>query len=74
MLMMAVGALFVPVGLFLYGVVSTFLLFVVAMAILTIGEMATIPIANAVVASFTPGEMRGRYSFVYGLSWESLLL
>ena len=69
MLMMAVGSLFVAVGLFLYGVVNTFLLFVVAMAILTIGEMVTIPIANAVVASFAPEEMRGRYSFVYGNSW-----
>jgi MFS family permease len=69
MLMMAVGSLFVAVGLFLYGVVSTFLLFVVAMAILTVGEMVTIPIANAVVASFAPEEMRGRYSFVYGNSW-----
>jgi MFS family permease len=69
MLMMAVGSLFVAVGLFLYGVVSTFLLFVVAMAILTVGEMVTIPIANAVVASFAPEEMRGRYSFVYSNSW-----
>ena len=69
MLMMAVGSLFIAVGLFLYGVVSTFLLFVVAMAILTVGEMVTIPIAQAVVASFAPEEMRGRYSFVYGNSW-----
>ena len=69
MLMMAVGALFVAVGLFLYGVVSTFLLFVVAMAILTVGEMVTIPVAQAVVASFAPEEMRGRYSFVYSNSW-----
>ena len=69
MLMMAVGSFFVAVGLFLYGFISTFLLFVVAMAILTIGEMVTIPIAQAVVASFAPEEMRGRYSFVYGNSW-----
>jgi MFS family permease len=69
MLMMALGALFVAVGLFLYGVVSTFLLFVVAMAILTVGEMVTIPIAQAVVANFAPEDMRGRYSFVYGNSW-----
>ncbi|MGE5379069.1 MAG: MFS transporter, partial [Bacteroidota bacterium] len=46
-----------------------FLGFAVAMAILTIGEMVTIPIANAVVARFAPEEMRGRYNFVYGLSW-----
>lgn len=39
------------------------------MMILTVGEMVTIPIANAVVASFAPEEMRGRYSFVYSNSW-----
>lgn len=69
MLMMALGTFFVGLGLFLYGIFNTFLLFVAAMAILTVGEMVTIPIANAVVASFAPEEMRGRYSFVYGNSW-----
>ena len=69
MLMMALGAFFVAVGLLLYAFVGTFWLFVVAMAILTVGEMVTIPIANAVVARFSPEEMRGRYNFVYGNSW-----
>jgi MFS family permease len=69
MLMMAFGAVFVASGLFLYGFVNTFWLFVIAMAILTIGEMITVPVANALVASFSPEEMRGRYNFVYGLSW-----
>ncbi len=69
MLMMALGAFFIAVGLFLYGFVSTFWLFAVAIAILTVGEMVTVPIANAVVANFSPEEMRGRYNFVYGNSW-----
>ena len=69
MLMMALGSLFVAVGLLLYGFINTFMLFAVAMVILTVGEMVTIPIANAVVASFAPEEMRGRYSFVYSNSW-----
>ena len=69
MLMMALGAFFVAFGLLLYGLVSTFWLFVVAMAILTVGEMITIPIANAVVARFSPEDMRGRYNFIYGNSW-----
>ncbi|HMB22844.1 MAG: MDR family MFS transporter [Chloroflexota bacterium] len=69
MLMMAFGAIFVAGGLLLYGFVSTYQLFIVAMAILTIGEMITVPVANALVASFSPEEMRGRYNFVYGLSW-----
>jgi MFS family permease len=69
MLMMALGAFFIAVGLLLYGFVSTFWLFAVAMAILTVGEMITVPIANAVVANFSPEDMRGRYNFVYGNSW-----
>jgi MFS family permease len=69
MLMMALGAFFIATGLFLYGLVATFWLFVVAMAILTVGEMVTIPISNAIVAKFAPEDMRGRYNFVYGNSW-----
>ncbi|MGE5249475.1 MAG: MDR family MFS transporter [Bacteroidota bacterium] len=69
MLMMALGTLLIAGGLALYGFVGTYGLFVVAMAVLTIGEMVAIPISNAVVASFAAEEMRGRYSFIYGLSW-----
>jgi MFS family permease len=69
MLMMALGTFFIATGLLLYGFVATFWLFGVAIAILTVGEMVTIPIANAVVANFAPEEMRGRYNFVYGNSW-----
>ena len=69
MLMMALGASFIASGLLLYGFVGTFSLFALAMAILTIGEMITVPIANAIVASFSPEDMRGRYNFIYGNSW-----
>jgi MFS family permease len=69
MLMMALGAFFIAAGLALYGFVGTFWWFAVAIAILTIGEMVAIPISNAVVAHFAPEEMRGRYNFIYGLSW-----
>jgi MFS family permease len=69
MLMMALGAFFIALGLLLYGFVSTFLWFAIAIAILTIGEMVTIPVANAVVAKFAPDEMRGRYNFIFGNSW-----
>jgi MFS family permease len=64
MLMMALGAFFVACGLLLYGFVGTFWLFAVAIAILTVGEMITVPIANAVVADFSPEDMRGRYNFI----------
>ncbi len=69
MLMMAVGVFFFAIGLGMYGFVSAYWLFAVGMAILTVGEMVTVPIANAVVASFAPEDMRGRYNFIYGNSW-----
>jgi MFS family permease len=69
MLMMALGAFFIAAGLALYGFVETFWWFAVAITILTIGEMIAIPISNALVAHFAPEEMRGRYNFIYGMSW-----
>ncbi len=69
MLMMALGAFFIALGLLLFGFVSTYWWFAIAIAILTIGEMIAIPIANAMVARFSPEEMRGRYNFIYGNSW-----
>ena len=69
MLMMALGTIFFAIGLGMYGFVSTYWLFAIAMAILTIGEMIAVPIANAVVASFAPDNMRGRYNFIFGNSW-----
>ena len=69
MLMMALGTVFFAVGLGMYGFVSAYWLFAVGMAILTIGEMVAVPIANAVVASFAPEDMRGRYNFIFGNSW-----
>ena len=69
MLMMALGTLFLAIGTALNGFVGTYWWFAVAIAILTVGEMISVPISNAVVATFAPEEMRGRYNFIYGLSW-----
>jgi MFS family permease len=69
MLMMALGTFSLSLGLLLYGFVRTYWLFALAIAIVTIGEMITVPISNAVVANFAPESMRGRYNFVYGNSW-----
>lgn len=69
MLMMALGAFFIAAGMALYGFVGTFLWFAAAIAILTIGEMIAIPMSTAIVAGLSPENMRGRYNFIYGLSW-----
>jgi MFS family permease len=44
-------------------------MFLAAMAVITLGEMLMVPVSNALVFQFAPQEMRGRYSYVYGLSW-----
>jgi MFS family permease len=70
MLMMAAGSLLYAIGFAMYGFVPTFALFVVAMIIITIGEMVVSPFQQSLVASFAPEDMRGRYMAVSGLSWS----
>jgi len=69
MLIMALGSLLYVIGFGMYGFVSAYLLFMVAMAIITIGEMVIIPVAQAYVGEAAPEDMRGRYSGVMGFSW-----
>jgi MFS family permease len=69
LLMMALGTAFYAVGFAMYGFVATFALFIVAMVIITIGEMIAVPVAQALVAQFAPEEMRGRYMAIFGVGW-----
>ena len=69
MLMMAAGSFLYVIGFSMYGYVSTYALFIVAMVIITVGEMVVSPVSQALVAAFAPEEMRGRYMAVSGFSW-----
>jgi MFS family permease len=69
LLMMAAGSLLYAIGFAMYGFVSTYTYFVTAMVIITVGEMIVSPFQQALVASFAPEQMRGRYMAVSGLSW-----
>ena len=69
MLMMALGTMLYAVGFAMYGFVSIYFMFAVAMVIITIGEMIVSPVAQALVASFAPEDMRGRYMAISGFSW-----
>jgi MFS family permease len=69
MALMAVGTLFYALGFALYGFVSTYLLFITAICIITLGEMIVVPTSQALVARLAPEDMRGRYMALYGLSW-----
>jgi MFS family permease len=44
-------------------------MFLLAMVIITLGEMIVAPVGQALVAKFAPEDMRGRYMAVFGYSW-----
>lgn len=69
LLMMAFGTALYAIGFALYGFVSTYILFALAMVIITIGEMVVTPFQQSLVAGFAPEAMRGRYMAIAGLSW-----
>jgi len=54
----------------MYGLVSNFMMFMVAAIVVCIGEMLFFPTSQALVASFAPEDMRGRYMAVSGLTWS----
>ena len=68
-IMMALGMLLYTIGFAMYGFVSAYTLFLLAMVIITIGEMIVAPVGQALVAKFSPEDMRGRYMAVFGFSW-----
>jgi MFS family permease len=69
MLILALGSFLYVIGFGMYGFVSAYVLFMLAMVIITIGEMVIIPVAQAYVGEAAPEDMRGRYSGVMGFSW-----
>jgi MFS family permease len=68
-MVLTLGTLFYVIGFGMYGYVATYGLFLLAMAIITLGEMLTAPVGNALAATLAPESMRGRYMAVYGFSW-----
>lgn len=69
LMIMTVGTLLYAFGFAMYGFVSLYFFFLVAMVIITIGEMMVSPVGQAIVTQFAPEEMRGRYMAVFGFSW-----
>jgi MFS family permease len=69
LMVMAAGALLYAVGFAIYGFVDWYGFFLLAMAIITLGEMLVSPVSQAIVARLAPEDMRGRYMAVYGFSW-----
>lgn len=68
-LMMAVGTAFYIVGFGMFGFVAWYWLFVLAIVIITFGEMIVVPTSQALAANFAPEQMRGRYMAMFGFTW-----
>jgi MFS family permease len=69
MKIMAWGMIIYAVGFSMYGFVSAYWLFILAMVIITFAEMLVSPTGQAIVAKLSPEDMRGRYMAVFGFSW-----
>jgi MFS family permease len=69
MVLMAVGTFLYAIGFGMYAFGSTFLWFAFAMVVITIGEMVLAPEGTALVARFSPENMRGRYMGLFGFTW-----
>lgn len=63
------GTIIYAIGFSMYGYVSAYWLFIVAMVIITFAEMLIAPTGQAIVAKLAPEDMRGRYMAVFGFSW-----
>jgi MFS family permease len=66
---LAFSALLIGLGFGLHGVVGTHAGYALAIAVWTLGEIANLPTASAVVADLAPPALRGRYQGIYGVSW-----
>lgn len=71
--MIATGFVLVGCGAGLFAWADTPLGFFAAMAVLTAGEIVSMPVAMAYVTHLAPAAMRGRYLGVYGLTWATAL-
>lgn len=68
--LMAFGTLFYMLGFSMFGFVGQYWLFVLAIVIITVGEMIIVPTQQTLAVNFAPEEMRGRYMGVFGISWS----
>ncbi len=66
LLVIALGTLLYAIGFSMFGYVAGYAMFIMAMVIITMGEMIAVPVAQAMAASFAPEHMRGRYMAVFG--------
>ncbi|GMA34690.1 MFS transporter [Demequina litorisediminis] len=67
---LAVGVGVTAIGYALQAVADDTTTYVVAVVTWTLGELATFPVAAAMVAALAPARWRGTYQGIYGLTWS----
>ena len=72
---MALGNLLYAIGISMYGYVTSYPFFLLAIVIFTLGEMIIAPVVQAIVANIAPVDMRGRYmaAFMLGRGIASVI-
>jgi MFS family permease len=68
LLAMVIGSFFITIGYSMFGFVKGIMMFALAMAVLTIGEMVIDPMSQSLAARLAPLDMRARYLAVLGFS------
>jgi MFS family permease len=68
-LMMVTATGYYMIGFTMFGFVGTIPLFMLAIVVITIGEMIAMPTSNVLAAAFAPEAMRARYMAVFGFTW-----
>ena len=66
---MPIGAAFYPLAMLIVAYSTNFWGFLLAMVVMTFGELITAPTATAYVANLAPADQRGRYLGFFGLNW-----
>ena len=65
----AVSALLLGLGFGATALASTFPLFILSIAIWTLGEIAGTSVSPAIIADLSPVELRGLYQGIFGATW-----
>ncbi len=66
---MAIAAAFAGVGFGFTALADTLPLFMISVAIWTVGEIAATSVAPAIIADLSPVELRGIYQGIFGSAW-----
>jgi len=66
--LLIIGSLLHTIGFFIFGLSGAFAMSIVAMVIITLGEIIHAPTSLAVVGEIAPQRYRGRYMGIFGLT------